>query len=104
MSQALLARRARRELLAATRWIARENPAAAQALRDAVAKAATLIGDYGEIGTSRSELADMRHRFLTLTGFPYIVAYDAERDPALLVRIVHSVRDLPRLLRDLLPR
>ena len=104
MSRAELAPRAQRELLAAARWIARDNPATAQALRDAVDKATVLTGDHREIGTARPELADERYRFLMLTGFPYILVYNAKRNPARIVRILHGARDLPRLLRDLLPR
>jgi len=37
--------RARRDLVAALRWIAKDSPAAARALSDAVTKAARLIGD-----------------------------------------------------------
>jgi toxin ParE1/3/4 len=40
MSAAELSPRARRDLLAAVRWIAKDNPTAARALRDAVVRAA----------------------------------------------------------------
>ena len=41
------------------------------------------------------------YRFLTLTGFPYVIVYNAERRPRLIVRIVHGARDLPSVLREL---
>ncbi len=101
MIPAALAPRARRDLLAAVRWIAKDNPAAARALRDAIAKAAERIGEFPQGGSSRPELADAPYRFTLLTGFPYILVYNADRNPPLIVRILHGARDLPDALRDL---
>ncbi|MGO8916936.1 MAG: type II toxin-antitoxin system RelE/ParE family toxin [Stellaceae bacterium] len=101
MIPAALAPRARRDLLAAVRWIAADNPAAARALRDAVAKAAQRIGEHPHIGSARPELANAPYRFMPLTGFPYILVYNANRSPPLIIRILHGARDLPDILRDL---
>jgi len=101
MTAAVFAPRARRDLLAAARWIASDNPAAARAFRDAMAKAAERIGEYPQIGATRPSLADEPYRFVILTGFPYVIVYNAERIPPLIVRILHGARDLPWLLRDL---
>ena len=100
MTTARLAPRARRDLLAAVQWIAKDNPAAARALRDAVAAAARRIGGYPEIGRLRPEIADAPYRFVTLTGFPYVIVYNAERQPPLILRVLHGARDLPDLLRE----
>jgi len=101
MSVAVPSPRARRDLLNAARWIARENPTAARGLRDAVLKAAERIGRYSECGSLRPDLADKPYRFLTLTGFPYVSVYNPGRNPALIVRILHGARDLPKVLRSL---
>ncbi|HWB47945.1 MAG TPA: type II toxin-antitoxin system RelE/ParE family toxin [Stellaceae bacterium] len=101
MTAALLAPRARRELVAAVRLIANDNPRAAQALRDAVAQAARHIGDHPHIGVVRSHLLRPAYRFLVLSGFPYLIIYNAERSPPEIVAIVHGARNLPPLLRDL---
>lgn len=101
MTSAVLAPAARRDLLAAIRWIAQDNPAAARALRDAVAHAAHRIGAHPLAGAQRPELADPPYRFVSLTGFPYILVYNSERRPPLIVRILHGARDLPALLGDL---
>jgi toxin ParE1/3/4 len=100
MIPAAFAPRARRDLLAAVRWIAKDNLAAAQALRDAVATAADRIGAHPSIGVSRPDLVDDPYRFLVLTGFPYLIVYNAARRPPLILRILHGARDLPELLRD----
>jgi|SRR5579883_1597005 len=101
MTSVVFSPRARRDLLVATRWIARDNPAAARALRDAVAKAAERIGTYPHLGTLRPDLAGPAYRFLTLAGFPYILVYNAERHPLLIARVLHGARDLPTVLQDL---
>jgi toxin ParE1/3/4 len=101
MISAAFAPRARRDLLAAVRWIAKDNPAAARALRDAVAHAADRIGAHSNIGVLRPDIADEPYRFMVLTGFPYLIVYNATRRPPLILRILHGARDLPELLRDL---
>jgi toxin ParE1/3/4 len=99
MSAAVLSPAARRDLLAAVRWIAKDNPAAARAWRDAIVKAAERIGDHIHLGSPRPELAGEPYRFLTLTGFSYVIVYNAVRRPPLIVRILHGARDLPEMLQ-----
>ncbi len=101
MKPAVLSPRARTDLLEATRWIARDNPGAAGALRDGIAKAAQHLGDHPESGVTRQALADPRVRFLGLTGFPYVIVYDAGQRPPLILRVLHGARDLPEVLRDI---
>src|SRR5580658_11155156 len=101
MTVALLSRRARGDVVSAVRWIADDNPTAAQAFRQAVGRVAALIGEHPRIGRVRPDLADAAYRFLGLTGFPYLVVYNAERRPPLIMRVLHGARDLPELLRDL---
>ena len=97
----MLAPQARRDLLAAAHWIAEENPSAAVALRNAVVAAATRIGSHPQIGALRTELAPQSIRFLVVSGFPYVIVYDAGREPPLILRVLHGARELPELLRDL---
>jgi toxin ParE1/3/4 len=99
MTAAILSPRARRNLLAAIRWIAEDNPAAARAPRDAVRTTAARIGAYARIGSLRPDLTDRRYRFVALTGFPYVIVYNAEHEPPLIVRILHGARNLPELLK-----
>jgi toxin ParE1/3/4 len=101
MSRARLAPRAERELLAAADWVAKDNPAAARGLREAVAAAVLRIGEHPGCGVTRLALAAEPYRFLTLTGYPYILVYNAASHPPLIVRFIHGARDLPELLRDL---
>lgn len=100
MSSAAFSPRARRDLRNAIRWIVTDNPVAARALRDSVSTAAKRIGQHAQVGKVRPDLADDRYRFLSLTGFPYIIVYNAERNPPLIVRILHGARDLPKALQE----
>jgi toxin ParE1/3/4 len=101
MPAAQLSLRARDDLLAAARWIAKDNRAAARALRDAVAHAAARIGDHPMIGVVRPDLAANSIRFVYLTGFPYVLVYNSARTPPLILRVLHGARDLPEVLRGL---
>lgn len=98
MNAAVFAPRARRDLLEAVRWIAKDNPSAARALRDAVARAAENILAHPMIGPHRPELAHPPYRFLSLTGFPYFIVYTPVPHPPLILRILHASRDIPDLL------
>jgi toxin ParE1/3/4 len=101
MTVALLSPAARRDLLSAIRWISQDNPGAARALRDTIARTAQRIGIHPQVGMPRPDLAAPPYRFISLTGFPYIVIYNSERRPPLIVRILHGARDLPDILAAL---
>jgi toxin ParE1/3/4 len=99
--KATLSRQALRDLTEAARWIAQDNPSAARAFRKSVDDAAARIASQADIGVSRPDLAASPYRFLVLTGFPYILVYNATRRPPRVARILHGARDLPTLLNDL---
>ena len=101
MPSAELSPLARRDLLAATRWIEKDNPRAARGLREAVRRAAEQIGAYPAVGALRPELAETPFRFVVLSGYPYVIVYHSERRPPIIARVVHGARDLPEVLRDL---
>jgi len=87
-------------------WIAKDNRAAAQALRDAVVRAADRIGSANTPGSASFGLtwrlmAADNVRFVYLTGFPYVIVYNSERVPPLILRFLHGARDLPEVLRGL---
>jgi toxin ParE1/3/4 len=87
-----------RDLRAAAAWIRRDSPRAAAGLREAVQHAAINIGDYPGIGVERPDWTSLPFRFLAVTGYPYVVAYDASVSPPVIARIVHTSRDLPAAL------
>lgn len=98
MTSAILLPAARRDLREAVRWIASDNPEAAARLRNTVVAAAHRIGAHPEIGMVRPEYADKPIRFLILTGFPYVLVYDAAASPPRIARVLHGARDIPSIL------
>ena len=99
MADATLSPRARRDLVAAVAWIAEDNRTAARGLRDAVVRAARRIGAHRHLGVAHLELAPPPVRFVMLTGYPYLVVYDADENPPLILRVLHAARDLREALR-----
>ena len=99
---AILTTQARQELAGALRRIARDNPDAADRLNDVVRDAARLIGANPAIGACRPRLASVRYRFWPIPQYRYLLVYTDAADPPRIVRIVHTSRDLPRVLAELL--
>jgi len=79
-------------------WIAEENPNAAEALLAAALAAPSRLQKRPKLGRVRPTLAPVRYRFWSLRGFPYLLVYDAEAVPPIIVRFVHQARDLPSVL------
>ena len=99
---AVLTLRARRELAAALRKIASDNPDAADRFYQAVQQAAHRIGSNPALGAHRPSLADSRYRFWSIPRYRYLMVYTDAHEAPRIVRIVHTSRDLPQELRDLL--
>jgi toxin ParE1/3/4 len=95
---ALFAPRAERELRDAVLWIEEDNPAAADALLAAAIAAARRLQARPKLGRVRLELAPARYRFWSVRGLPYLLVYDAEAEPPIILRVVHQSRDLPAIL------
>jgi toxin ParE1/3/4 len=94
----LFAPRAQRELRDAVLWIEKDNPAAADALLAAAIAAARGLQAGPKLGRVRLDLAPAQYRFWSLRGFPYLLVYDAEAEPPIILRLVHQSRDLPATL------
>ena len=94
MTPPVFSPRARRELREAAVWIAEDNPAAAEAVLAAARRPQARL----KLGRVRLELAPERYRFWSLRGFPYLLVYDAEASPPIILRFVHQSRDLPAVL------
>lgn len=101
MKKGSLSPQARKDLLESTRWIAADNPDAARAFRKSVDQALITIGSHPKVGVEKPELAGFPIRFFPLTSFPYVFVYDSEGLPPMVLRVLHGVRDLPELLKDL---
>lgn len=97
---AVLAPTARADLREAINRIARDNPDAARRLRVVLATALRRLGGNPALGALRPALADIRYRFLSLRGFPYLLIYNADTDPPRVLRVLHMARDIPALLAE----
>ena len=76
-------------------------PRAACRLRDLVDAAAERIGARPLLGRVEPALARPQYRFWSLPAFSMLLVYDATTDPVQNLRIVHTARDLPKVLRHL---
>jgi toxin ParE1/3/4 len=95
---ALFAPRAERELRDAVLWIEQDNPAAADALLATAIAAARRLQARPKLGRVRLDLAPARYRFWSVRGFPYLLVYDGEAEPPIILRVVHQSRDLSTIL------
>ena len=87
------------DLRAAWRWIRRDSRLAATALRASVTEAADRIAAHRDIGMSRPDLTSEPVRFLFLSRFPYVLVYDPEPTPPVILRILHASRDIEGVLQ-----
>lgn len=104
MTPDFLAPAAERDLYEAVAWLARENEAGADALREAALRSIRRIVERPMLGRLRPELAPAPYRFWRVAGFPYLIVYNGDREPPLVVRVLHMARDLPPLLAALARR
>jgi plasmid stabilization system protein ParE len=83
---------ARQDLREIHDWIAQDNPAAADRvlsdLRDAIVRLADMPG----LGHVRDDLADESLRVWTV--HRYVVIYQPDRSPMLVVRVLSGYRDI----------
>lgn len=100
MSEELFAPRAALELEQAAVRIAADRPQAAEVFLTAALTAATRLATNPGLGSSRAYVPP-RYRFWPLVRFNYLLVYDATREPVQILRVVHTARDLPRLLAEL---
>lgn len=70
-------------------------------MRDAVAAAAAQIEGNSLIGATRPLPGAGQRRVLLLRGFSYIMVYTIDADPPIILRILHTSRDLPGILSRL---
>ena len=97
---AVLSPNARQDVLDITAWIAKDSSRAAKAFLDTLSAALGNIGAFPNMGRVRPEFARAPYCFLPLRGFSYLIAYDPTHRPPLVLRILHTARDLPASLRD----
>jgi plasmid stabilization system protein ParE len=78
-----------------------EHDTARQAMRLAVETAAGRLGANPQLGRTAPAPLPAPYRFWSLTRFGYLLVYDPATDPVVILRCVHTRRDLPRVLAEL---
>ena len=56
---------------------------------------------FPELGGFRPQLTRLPLRFVSLSRLRYLVVYDARPTPPVILRVLHTSRDLPPLLAEL---
>lgn len=99
MSSYQLTPQALSDLLDIWRFIAQDNPAAAERVGETILDACDFLADAAFAGRIRKELTPLPVRFWVVQPHSnYLMVYDAEKKPLQVIRILHSAQDLPSLL------
>lgn len=82
-------------------YIARDSVAAANHVESAVYDACVFLAQQPWSGRPRNDLTALPVRFWTVQQYPnYVVVYCPEAQPLEIVRVLHGMRDLKRLLKS----
>jgi plasmid stabilization system protein ParE len=80
-------------------YIARDNADAADRVHETILKTCESLARFPLQGAERRDLTSLPLRFQTVSRYPnHIVAYRPDVRPVEVVRILHGMRDFPRLL------
>jgi plasmid stabilization system protein ParE len=80
-------------------YIASDNTEAAERVEAAIYEACSFVAHAPLSGRVRKNLTNRPVRFWTIQRFPnYIVVYRPDTRPLQVIRILHSKRDIPRIL------
>ena len=83
-------------------YIASDNPAAADRVESAIYEACAFIAGGPMRGQARDDLTHLPLRFWTVQRYPhYILVYDPATWPTQIIRILHGMRDVKRILERL---
>lgn len=81
-------------------FIAADNPTAADRVEEAVFRACDLLADSPLVGRSRKDLTPLPLRFWVVQPYSnYLIVYHPDRKPLQVIRVLHTSRDLPSVLR-----
>lgn len=97
MSGYQLSRAAFRDIGEIVDYIAADDPAAAEKVRDAIFDACQRLNARPRLGHRRADLTPLPLRFRTVLG-RYMIAYRGESAPIEIVRVFGPGRDVARLL------
>jgi plasmid stabilization system protein ParE len=77
-----------------------DNPNAADAVEEEIRSTCALLAENPLQGHLRRDLTKRPLRFWTLPKYPnYMIVYDPHARPVAILRVLHGMRDLKRLLK-----
>lgn len=80
-------------------FIAKDDPDAANAVEAEIWGACALLAEEPRMGRLRSDLIGLPVRFWTIPRYPnYIVVYKPDEKPVVILRVIHGMRDIKRIL------
>ena len=97
MAEVLQARAALRDLDEIWDYIARDNPGAASRLIERIAERCHLYAGQPMLGAACPQLAPDLRQFSVGN---YVVFYQPQDDGILVVRVLHSARDIPSVFGE----
>ena len=81
-------------------YIAHDSPDAANRVEDAIHLACAMLADAPLAGRIRKGLTARSLRFWPVRPYRnYLIAYDPETKPLQVIRLLHSARNIPSILR-----
>lgn len=90
----------RDDLDAIWHYIYKDNPYAADAVEDEIRLACAMLAEGPMRGRERRHLTELPVRFWTLSRYPnYIIVYRPDSRPLEIIRVLHGMRDVKRLLK-----
>ncbi len=87
-----ISKRADADLDSIWQYIARDNPAAANRVEQALHAAMRMLAAFPGLGHRRSDVGNPAYRFWTVK--PFIIAYRLDGDTLTVVRVLHGARDV----------
>ena len=82
-------------------FIAGDSVEAADRVEAAIYDACTLLAEGPLLGQGRTDLTNLPLRFWPAQRFPtYIIVYDPATSPLQIIRILHGMRDVRRILSN----
>lgn len=80
-------------------FIAKDNPAAAERVEEAIFRACDFLSDSPLTGHLRQNLTALPVRFWVVQPYSnYLIVYRPENKPLQIIRVLHAARDLPDVL------
>lgn len=86
------------DIESAVAWVARDNQRASEQLQEAILRAGRLIGRNPLMGRPAPPAVPSQFRFFSVPRLPYLIIYDTSTEPPVILRVLHTSRDLDPII------